>query len=217
MSSFYLTNLPLLLKAAWVTIGLTLQGLLIGLAFGTILGVLNCERLKTPLLSQSIHFAVSLIRGTPLFVQVLIIYYALPQALNINLSPFAAGVIALGINSSAYVCEILRGGINTISKGQWEAAHVLGYSKIGGLFFIIAPQMLRNSLPALTNEMISLLKETSVLMIIGVTELTKVGRDIVSRELNPMSIYLTVAGIYYLMTSGISLMTHHLERNLKND
>ncbi len=210
-------NLPLLLKAAGITIGLTLTGLSLGLVLGMILGVLNCDKLKSTPISQLIHLYVSVIRGTPLFVQVLIIYFALPQVLDIKLSPFTAGVMALVLNSSAYVCEIVRCGINSISKGQWEAAHVLGYHRIGSLLFIIAPQMLRNVLPALTNEMIALLKETSVLMIIGVAELTKVGRDIVARELNPMTIYLTVAGIYYVMTTTLSLMTSRLERKLTND
>jgi ABC-type amino acid transport system permease subunit len=161
-----------------------------------------------------IHFCVLLIRGTPLFVQVLIFYFALPEALGISLSPFAAGVIALGINASAYVSEIVRCGINSIPIGQWEAAYALGYRPSQLLQSVILPQMLRNVLPALTNEMTALIKETSILMAIGVSELTKVGREIVARQLDPMSIYLTVAGIYFVMTSAVSLCARYIERKV---
>src|SRR6202000_1452775 len=99
--------------------------------------------------------------GTPIFVQVLICYYALPEVLGISLSPFVAGVLALGINSTAYISEIVRGGINAIPEGQWQAAYVLGLSRSKTLQGIVLPQMFRIILPSLTNELTSLIKETS--------------------------------------------------------
>jgi len=197
-----------------MTLGITFTSLCLGALGGMILGILNSNRCQLPFLGRLIHFFVSVVRGTPLFVQVLLVYFAFPQALGIDLSPFMAGVLALGLNSTAYVSEIVRSGINSIPHGQWEAAFVLGYGKVATIAHIILPQMLRNTLPALTNEVTALIKETSILMVIGVTELTKVGRDIVARELQPMKIYLMVAGIYFAMTTAVSLCSRYLERRL---
>lgn len=204
-----------LLRGAFATIEITLAALAIGSVGGMGLGILNCQKCQVPILSSAIHFFVLVMRGTPLFVQVLIFYFALPEALGIDLSPFAAGVVALGLNSSAYVAEIVRCGINSIPEGQWEAAQVLGYRRRQALKSVILPQMMRNVLPALTNEMTSLVKETSILMAIGVTELTKVGRDIVTKQLDPMTVYLAVAAIYFVMTSAISLSTRYFEKRMK--
>jgi ABC-type amino acid transport system permease subunit len=134
----------------------------------------------------------------------LIAYYALPEILGITLSPFTAGVAALGVNSTAYISEIVRGGINAIPEGQWEAASVIGLSPAKTLRWVILPQTLRMTLPSLINELTALIKETSILMVIGVAELTKVSKDIVARELDPMTIYLAAAALYLLMTSGIA-------------
>ncbi len=207
--------IDLLIQGALTTLKITLASIGIGTVIGTCLGMLNCQKLQIPFLSQAIHGFVSVVRGTPLFVQVLIFYFGLPQALGINLSPFAAGVIALGCNSSAYISEIVRCGIDSIPLGQWEASFVLGYTRTQTLRYVITPQMLRNVLPAITNELTALIKETSILMVIGVSELTKVGRDIVARELDPMSIYLLVAAIYFFMTTSVSLTTRYFEKRWK--
>ncbi|MFC2049323.1 amino acid ABC transporter permease, partial [Chlamydiota bacterium] len=143
---------------------------------------------------------------------VLIIYYALPELLGITLSPFSAGVIALGINSTAYISEIVRAGIDAIADGQWEAAFVLGLNRWKTLKGIILPQMFRISLPGLTNELTALIKETSILMVIGVAELTKVSKDIVARELDPMTIYLAAAALYLVMTGTVSVFMHKIQR-----
>jgi ABC-type amino acid transport system permease subunit len=155
---------------------------------------------------------VWIVRGTPLFVQVLIVYYALPELIGVSFSPFIAGVIALGINSMAFISEIVRGGINAISEGQWEAAYVIGLGPLHTLKGIILPQMVRITLPGLTNELTALIKETSILMVIGVAELTKVSKDIVTRELDPMTIYLAAAVFYLLMTSSVSLVVQQMQK-----
>jgi polar amino acid transport system permease protein len=205
-SSLLMKSLPLLLKGAFTTLQLSLVSIAIGLCGGLCIGILNCRKLQLPLLTYFLSSFVWIIRGTPLFVQVLIIYYALPELLGITLSPFSAGVIALGINSTAYVSEIIRGGIDAISDGQWEAAYVVGLKPWQTLRGIILPQMFRITLPSLTNELTALIKETSILMVIGVTELTKMSKDIVARELDPMTIYLAAAVFYLIMTSGFTLL-----------
>lgn len=204
-----------LLQGASATIEIVLAAMCFSVVGGVGLGMLNSPPWRVRGLSWLIDLFVSVIRGTPLFVQVLILYFALPQALGFDLSPFSAGVWALGMNSSAYISEIVRCGIASIPEGQWDAVHVLGYGRVAAMRSVILPQMIRNVLPALTNEMAALIKETSILMIIGVTELTKAGRDIVARELDPMPVYLTVAAMYYAMTTSISLVSRAIERRLK--
>ena len=214
MDSIYslLHSLPLLAKGLVGTLQISLTSIAIGLLGGIGAGVLNCRKMGLSCLKTIINGFVWVVRGTPLFVQVLIIYYALPELLGISLSPFSAGVIALGINSTAYISEIIRAGIDAIPDGQWDAAFVLGLSRWKTLIGIILPQMFRISLPGLTNELTALVKETSILMIIGVTELTKVSKDIVARELDPMTIYLAAAALYLIMTSTIAFFTHKIQR-----
>lgn len=211
-SSLLLKSLPFLLQGALVTLQIALVAIAVGLCGGVCFGILNCDKVHAPFLKKGIHTFVWIIRGTPLFVQILIAYYALPEVIGFSLSPFAAGVLALGVNSTAYISEIVRGGINAIAPGQWEAAYVLGLKPWKTLQGVILPQMFRITLPSLTNELTTLIKETSILMMIGVAELTKVSRDIVTRELDPMTIYLAAAVLYLIMTSAGALLTQFAQK-----
>ena len=208
---------PLLLKGALLTIQIALIAVIIGAIFGTILGVANSRKLRIPFLGYFFDAYVFLIRGTPIYVQILIAYFVFPDLLGINLGPFMAGVLALGLNSIAYVSEIVRAGINSISTGQWEASYALGYNKTQALISVILPQMLRNVLPALTNEFVVLIKETSLIGTIGILELTKVAREINARELDPITIWLAAAAIYLVMTTTVSLIAKKLEKELTYD
>lgn len=210
--SLLINSFPFLLQGALATIEIALVSIVIGLCGGIVIGVLNCNKMRNPFLTVALNCFVWMIRGTPLFVQVLIVYYAIPEVIGVSLSPFTAGVIALGINSTAYISEIVRGGIDAIAEGQWEAAYVIGLKPWQTLQGIILPQMLRINLPSLTNELTALIKETSILMVIGVAELTKVSRDIVARELDPMTIYLAAAVLYLVMTSSASLLAQYSQK-----
>jgi polar amino acid transport system permease protein len=210
-SSLLLNSLPFMLQGAFMTLKIALVSIAIGLCGGTVLGVLNSQRLRG-WWSYCFHAFVAVTRGTPLFVQLLIVYYALPEFLGVSLSAFAAGVITLGLNSTAYISESVRGGINAIPDGQWDAAYALGLSRFTTFKGIIIPQMLRSALPSITNELTALVKETSILMVIGVGELTKVSKDIVVRELDPMTIYIAAAGFYFVMTSTIPLIAKLLHK-----
>lgn len=207
--------MPLLLKGALVTVEVSSLGILIGLIGGVIIGVLNCDRLRLPIIAQIISFFVTIVRGTPIFVQLLIVYFAFPETFGIDLSPFAAGVLTLGVNSTAYLSETIRGGINAVPDGQWEASHVLGYTKLQTLRFIILPQAFKSVLPAITNEFAALIKDSSILMVIGVPELLKSSKDIVARELQPMEIYLMAAILYLIMTTFLAQLTKLWEKKLK--
>ncbi len=210
-------SVPLMLRGAVITVKISVCAVIIGAIFGTLFGIMNSKKLRLPGISHVINAYTLVMRGTPIYVQILIVYFALPDLVGVNLSPFTAGVVALGANSVAYVGEIVRAGINSIPSGQWDAAYVLGYSMPETLRIIILPQMLRNVLPALTNELVTLVKETSVLATIGLVELTRVSRDIIARELDPMTIYLAAAVMYLVMTTAISMVAKRLEKGFAHD
>ncbi len=206
--------LPLLLKASLITLEASALGAIFGILGGLLLGVFNSQRLRQPGIAQLIDLYVAVIRGTPIFVQLLIVYFALPELLQVDIPPLAAGVTALGLNSSAYLSEIIRGSINAIPVGQWEAAETLGYNRTQTLQHIILPQAIKNALPAITNEFSTLIKESSILLFIGVPELMKASRDIVARELRPMEVYGMTALIYLTMTTVVAMFTKQLERKI---
>ena len=210
--SLLLQSLPFLVKGAFVTIQIALVSIAVGLCGGILIGILNCRKLRFEPLAFLLNSFVWMVRGTPLFIQVLIAYYALPEILGISLTPFTAGVIALGVNSMAYISEIVRGGIDAILVGQWEAAYVIGLNSWNTLKDVILPQMFRITLPSLTNELTALIKETSILMVIGVAELTKISKDIVARELDPITLYLATAVLYLVMTSCLSLLARSKQK-----
>lgn len=192
--------------AAWISAAIG------SLTIGTMLGILSCNQLNlstTRIFIQAFSFIV---KAVPAYVQILIAYFVLPSLLAINISAFSAGVIALILCSSGYVTEIIRSGINTIPASQWDAALVLGYSKYQTLVRIILPQVLRNIFPMLIGELEQLLKSTSLLATIGVTELTRTGMNIISRELIPIPIYLTIACIYILFSTILQILLIVQER-----
>jgi polar amino acid transport system permease protein len=213
--SLYQSTLPLLIKGALTTLWISAIGIFAGFCFGAIFGVLDCNKVRMRYLSPILRLYVAIFRGTPLFVQLLIVYFALPDALGIQLSPISAGIITLGLNSTAYLAEIIRAGINAIDVGQWNASYILGYSRFATFRFVILPQALRNVIPAITNEFGTLIKESSILMVIGVPELVKVSKDIVARNLKPMEIYLMAALFYLAMTYAVAFCTKFFEARAK--
>ena len=157
---------------------------------------------------------VNIIRGTPVILQLMIIYYVIFKSVDINI--IVVAVIAFGINSGAYVSEIIRAGINSIPKGQTEAGYSLGLNYSQVMKHIILPQSIRNILPALGNEFITLLKETSVGAYIGVIELTKASDIIASRTYDYFFPLFIIAVIYLIMTLGLSKLVNIMERRLNN-
>lgn len=157
---------------------------------------------------------VSVIRGTPVILQLMIIYYVIFKSVNINI--IFVGILAFGINSGAYVSEIIRAGINSISVSQLEAGYSLGLKYGQVMKYIILPQAVRNILPALGNEFITLLKETSVGAYIGIIELTKASDIIASRTYDYFFPLIIIAFIYLIMTLGLSKVVNLMERRLNN-
>ena len=199
------------------TIIMALFATLIGIALGIIIAIIrdNYEKnKKLPILNGICNIYVSVIRGTPALLQLMIIYYVVFKSVDIN--GVLVGIIAFGLNSAAYVSEIIKAGINSINKGQMEASRALGFNYSQSMKYIIMPQAIKNILPALGNEFITLLKETSVAGYIGIIELTKSSDIIASRTYDYFFPLIMVAIIYLIMTLGLSKLVNLLERRLNN-
>lgn len=206
-----------ILNGLGVTLRVTLFAVLIGIAVGFIVAIIRATHDKTGKLGFLNFLAnvyLTVIRGTPVVVQLLIIYFVIFASARVD-KTFVA-VIAFGINSGAYVAEIVRGGIMSIDPGQMEAGRSLGFNYIQTMWHIIIPQAFKNVLPALGNEFIVLLKETSVAGYIALEDLTKGGDIIRSQTYSPFLPLLAVAGIYLGIVMLLSYLLKLLERSLRN-
>jgi His/Glu/Gln/Arg/opine family amino acid ABC transporter permease subunit len=153
---------------------------------------------------------VEAFRGTPLLIQIFLIFFGLPS-LGIYFDPVPAGILALSLNSAAYQAEIFRGGVQSISKGQMEASRAMGLSYNQTLLNVIIPQGLRNALPAYTNEFITMIKDSSLVSIIGVMELTQRGRIVIGWTFQPFVVYIFIAILYFIMTFVTSRLIRQIE------
>ena len=195
-----------------MTIELTIISVGIGVVIGIFGGIARVSRNPILLIPSTIY--VEVIRGTPLLAQLFLVYFGLPS-LGINLPPFTAAVIAMGINSGAYVTEIFRGGIQSIERGQMEAARSLGLSYLQAMRYIILPQAFRRILPPLTNEFASMLKESSLASTLAVSELLRAGRELVAWKANVFSPFIGVTLFYLVMTVPLTRLSVYLEKRLK--
>lgn len=209
-----LTYVPLLIKGTLVTLAAWLTAGCISLLIGTLLGIISCRRLTSSKLSTFVKIYTFIAKGVPAYVHILIAYFVIPALLHINIPGIVAAIAALAFCSSGYVTEMVRSGINTISPGQWDACFVLGYPTQATLLRIILPQTAANILPSLMGELEQLLKSTSLLATIGITELTRTGINIISRELNPIPIYLLIACVYLFFSAILQLLTTRIERSM---
>jgi polar amino acid transport system permease protein len=204
---------PGFLDAAWTVFGLTLLTIIVSWACGLVAAL--AQRAKWKSARVAAGFYIWFIRGTPTLIQVFIIYFGLPQ-FGVRLSPFVAGVLALGINSGAYVAEIVRGGLTAIPRGQMESALALGFGPSETMRTIILPQVFRIILPAITNEAISTLKNTSLLSTITVVELTLYAQTLIAATFRPFEFYIAVAIIYLVLTTILTFFASWLERHYAN-
>lgn len=200
--------IPRLAKGAWLTIQLTAYSLVLGIAGGLLLAL---GRVSPMTLFRPIIVAyVEIVRGTPLLMQIYVIYFVLP-IVDINLSPMISGVLALSLNAAAYTSEIFRAGIESIDSGQMEAARSLGMDYRMAMRFVILPQTLRRVLPPLTNEAVALLKDSSLVSVVALAELMRVGKEIATNAGSPTTIFLTVALFYLAMTLPLTWLVRRLE------
>ena len=188
---------------------------LIGVILGLILSLVidyNEKTGKLYLLSTFARMYIEIIRGTPALLQLMILYYIIFKSVNINIA--VVGIISFGLNSGAYVSQIIRSGLISIPKGQEEASTMLGFNYFQTMKYVIMPQALRNVLPALGNEFITLLKETSVAGYIGILELTKASDIVASSTYDYFFPLLIVAIIYLILTLGLTKLLNFFERRL---
>ena len=202
--------LPILLMGAGVTIEITAFSVAIGFFIGLFVGIARISQFKILQIMAAVY--ADCIRGTPLLVQIFLIYFALPMAIGQRVEPFIAAVAACGINSGAYVSEIFRAGIQAIDVGQMEAGRSLGLTWWQTMRFIILPQAFKNIVPPLGNEFIAMLKDSSLVSVIGFEELTRRGQLIIAQTYGSFEIWMTVAVLYLIMTMAISRIVAFLEK-----
>lgn len=203
--------LPVLLQGLVVTLQIAGIGCFIGLILGTLLALMQTSSNK--LLRIFVTSYVVIIRGTPMLIQILCAYFLLPH-IGVHISALWTAIIAIGLNSAAYISQVIRSGISSIGKGQIEAAKVLGFSTPATIRYIILPQALRTTLPALGNEFVTLIKDSALASIISVPELTKQASYVKSKTFDAITVYFAVAILYLILTSTVSLFIAYLEKRM---
>src|SRR5262252_7130562 len=204
-------SLPLLLRGALITIQVSALGLLLAALIAVPVAFARLSRSR--ILRTTTFLYLDFVRGTPLLLQLFAIFY-LPPLLGIDLSPFASGVVALGLNGGAYTAEILRGGIQALPRGQVESGRALGMSALQCARRIVLPQVVVDVLPALANEAAALVKASSLVSVLALIELTRVGFQIVGRVLRPAEVYVAVGALYLLMNAGVGYSAGLAQRRL---
>ena len=208
----------IMLQGLWITIKVSIFAIIFGIIIGLIGGLARLS--DNPALKWSAISYVEVIRGTPLLVQIFIWYFVLGTMVNELLSgynirqipPIWYGIASLACFTGAYVTEIVRAGIQSIHRGQTEAARSLGMSYAQSMFHIILPQAMRRILPPLAGQFISLVKDSSLLGIIAIRELTKATREVITTTLSPFELFFTLAILYLVITFALSMFVQYLER-----
>jgi polar amino acid transport system permease protein len=199
-----------LLTGLWTTMWISAVASVLGLVIGLVAGLMKISKNYTVSTLAAIY--VEIIRGTPLLVQIFIAYFFIGTVFNLNRN--VAGIGALALFAGAYVAEIVRAGIQSIPKGQMEAARSLGMSMPQAMLDIILPQAFKRILPPLSGQFISLIKDSSLVSVIAITDLTKSGREIITSTFATFEIWLVVAAMYLIVTSVLSQFVFYLERRL---
>ncbi len=202
---------PFLLQGAMYTVLFAAVSMVLGLILGFSVAVVRVT--KVPVVSQIAAVYVSAFRGTPLLVQIFVLYYGL-TSVGIEFTPVTAGILALTLNVAAYLSESMRGAILGIDKGQWEAGLSVGLTWGQTLWNIITPQALRLAVPSLSNSLISLIKDTSLISVITVTELMLATKEVIAETFQPLPLYLAAAGIYWLLSALFERVQKALENRL---
>lgn len=201
-------TLPVLAKGAALTMKFAVASMVLGLIVGLLVALVRIG--SNRLLSAIAQGYVSLMRGTPLLVQMFVVYYGLPD-IGISLDPTAAGIFTLTLNAGAYLSESMRGAILGIGRGQWAAAHSLGLTHVQTLRHVICPQALRLAVPSLGNTLISLIKDTSLVSVITVTELLRSTQEVIASTFQPLPLYLAAAAIYWVLSTLLARLQGRIE------
>lgn len=203
----YAAQLP---PALMITIEIGVLGFIVALLIALVVGTLRSRKLNK-VISGILSFYVEIFRGTPLLVQLFFIYYGLPSV-GIRIGPFAAAVMTMGLNSGAYLSENVRGSILAVDKGQYEAAYMLGYTPVQTATNIVLPQAIRVAIPSFMNGFSSIIKETSIVSVLPIIELTKLGNQVYARTYHPFEIYIILGVLYFILTYSLTFLSRYFER-----
>ncbi|MBC7149607.1 MAG: amino acid ABC transporter permease [Rhizobium sp.] len=201
--------LPAFIQAAWTTVEISLVSLVIGLSVASLLTAARLSRLAPLRVLGTVY--VSLFRGTPALIQIFLLYFGGPQ-IGLQLEPFAAGAIALGLNIGAYMAESMRGGILSVDRGQTEAARSLGFSRAQSMRWIVLPQAARLMIRPLGVNAVALVKGTALVATISVVELTYTAQRFIGSTYKPFEIFAVTAVLYMIMVYGLTLLIGLLDR-----
>ncbi|MBR8131900.1 amino acid ABC transporter permease [Burkholderia ambifaria] len=204
-------TLPVMVKGALLTLKFAVASMALGLVVGLVVAIMRIG--SNRLVSGLAQGYVSLMRGTPLLVQMFVVYYGLPD-LGITLDPTTAGIFTLTLNAGAYLSESMRGAILGIGRGQWAAAHSLGLTHVQTLRHIVCPQALRLAVPSLGNTLISLIKDTSLVSVITVTELLRSTQEVIAATFQPLPLYLAAAALYWVLSTLLTRLQSRVETRL---
>ena len=205
-------NWSRLLGGLGMTVELTIISLAIAAVLGLKFGLLSVSKKKSLRAIALVY--VDIVRGTPLLVQAFFIYFGIPAALGMRLDPNTAGIITLSMNAGGYLAEIFRGGIESVNRGQMEAARSLGLPYSMAMTKVILPQAIRTMTPALINQCIITLKDTSILSIIGIQELTQTGRLIIANNYQAFEMWTIVAIMYFIIIMILTKISKRIERKM---
>jgi His/Glu/Gln/Arg/opine family amino acid ABC transporter permease subunit len=202
---------PYMLQGALVTLEISACAMALGTAIGVVMGLISASDLKA--LKAIVRVYVYFIRGTPALVQIFLVYFALPR-IGLELSSFMSGVVALAFNSAGFIAEIVRAGLQSIDAGQNEAALSIGMTERQSILFILLPQSLRRITPPMTNELITLVKTSSLLSVISVFELTRTAQVIIAAQFVPFELYFALAVYYLVIIGALSRFSEYVEGRL---
>ena len=208
-------SFPLLLLGAVITVKITAMSVALGIVIGLFAGIARICRVKPLRWISAVY--VDFFRGTPLLVQIFLFYFAVPVITGQRIDPYVAAVGSCGINSGAYIAELVRAGIQSIDEGQMEAGRSLGMTWTQTMRYVIVPQAMKRVIPPLGNEFIALLKDSSLVSVIGFEELTRRGQLIIAKTYASLEIWFSVAIIYLVMTLTISRFVAFLEKRYNPD
>ena len=207
-----LETFPLLVRGLKLTVEITVGGLFFGFFLGSAAGLMTISRNAAVRLLVGAY--IESIRGTPMLVQAMFLYYGVPLAIGVRIAPVTAGIIIIAVNSGAYIAEIVRGAVQSINPGQMEAGRSIGLTHSQAMFHVIWPQALKRMIPPLGNQFIISLKDTSLLMVIGVGELMRTGQEITAVNFRAFEVYMAVGLVYLAMTMTIAKLMAMVEKRL---
>ncbi|MDF2903783.1 MAG: glutamine transporter permease [Bacillus sp. (in: firmicutes)] len=206
---------PFFFKGTLLTIGFSLAGIFIGTVLGLIIGL--GKMMKNKILAFPFNLYITFFRGTPLFVQILLIHFGVVPIFTGETNAVVAAILALSLNSAAYISEIFRAGIQSIDNGQMEAARSLGMTHVQAMRYVILPQAIKRMIPPLGNEFVTLIKESSLAAVIAAPELMYWGRAMAGQYYRVWEPYLMAALIYLVLTLSLSFLLNRVERRLNTE